>query len=139
MTIQEARAELQELSNLQAYMKCVKRQRDELWTKFTSIKITNYQSDGAHATFDQEEQLADIVDKLTTFEKQLSDTLLKAQEREAYLLDKIRRLRFPYSEALMRRYIEHQKFEKIAYEMCYSYNYVLYQLIPRAIKKYANL
>lgn len=139
MTIQEARAELQELANLQSYTVRVKRQRDELWTKFTAIRITNYQSEGVRSTFDQESHLADIIDKLTMFEKKLSETLLKAQEREAVLRDKLNRLPFPYGEILTRRYVEHQKLEKISYEMVYTYFYLANKLLPKAVKKYAEL
>ena len=139
MTIQEARAELQELSNLKAYMVRIKRQRDELWTKFTSIKITNYQSQGVHSTFDQEAQLAEIVDKLTTFEKQLTDAFYKAQERESALREKVNHLPFPYGEILTRRYIERHKLEKISYEMGYTYFYLANKLLPKSVKKYAEL
>jgi len=52
---------------------------------------------------------------------------------------KIYSLEKPYSELLERRYIEDESWERIAYEMGYTYHYVTVEMHPKALEMIKKL
>lgn len=139
MTTAEARQELHELANLQSHITQLRLQREELNASLTAIKVTDYSASGHGGTSDGTDKLNAVIDKLSVLDEKYYNTVYELQERQTGILERINKLPYPYSEMLTRRFVNHERYEKIADVMGYSYFYVCKRGIPTAIKKYADL
>lgn len=139
MTTAEARQELHELANLQSHITQLRLQREELNASLTAVRVTDYSTSGHGGASDGTDKLNAVIDKLSGLDEKYFNKLYDLQERQTAVLEKINKLPYPFSEMLTRRFVKHERYEKIADAMGYSYYYVCKRGIPTAIKKYADL
>ena len=139
MTIQEARAELKQIGVL--YNRIVERKQRlaELRLSMKDIRISKYgNKPAAGATPQDNYRLETTIDRCTKLEAQIAGDIITMAETQQKLIEKIERLPDPYATVLSKKYIHLQRFEKIAVDMNYTYEWVRH-LNSTGIKKFAEL
>lgn len=139
MTIQEARAELKQIGVLYNRIAERKQRLAELRASMGSIRLVQYGNQPtAGATPQDNYQLETAIDRCTKLETQIADDIATMAETQQKLIEKIERLPEPYATVLSKRYIHLQRFEKIAADMNYTYEWMRH-LNSAGIKKFAEL
>ena len=139
MTQQQARVELKQIHTYYNRISERKQRLAELRSSMANIKITNYGVCPARgATKKDEYRLEATIDRATKIETKIAHDIIAMEEARQALVDKIERLPEPYATVLTRRYIHLQRFEKIAVDMDYTYEWVRH-LDCTGVKKFAEL
>ena len=139
MTIQEARAELKKIGVLYNRIAERKQRLAELRQSMGSIRLSKYGNQPtAGATRIDNYRLEKAIDRCTKLETQIADDIVAMAETQQTLIEKIENLPEPYATVLSKRYIHLQRFEKIAVDMNYTYEWVRH-LNSAGIKRFADL
>ena len=139
MTIQGARAELKQIGVLYNRIAERKQRLAELRASMSSIRICKYGlQSSTGATAHDKYRLESAIDRATKIETQIASDIVVMAEAQQRLVEKIERLPEPYASVLTKRYIHLQRFEQIAVDMNYTYEWVRH-LNSDGIKKYADM
>ena len=139
MTTQAARAELKQIGVLYNRISERKQRLAALRLSMGDIRISKYgDQPAAGATAQDNYRLETAIDRCTKLEIKIANDIAAMAETQQKLIEKIERLPEPYATVLSKRYIHLQRFEKIAVDMNYTYEWVRH-LNSSGIKKFAEL
>ena len=139
MTTQEARTELKQISVLYNRISERKQRLAELRASMGSIRLSSYDNQPtAGATQRENYRLENAIDRCTKLETQIADDIATMAETQQALIEKIEKLPEPYATVLAKKYIHFQSFEKIAYDISYSYRQVK-RIHHSGVEKFAVL
>ena len=119
-------------------IKALKRRINELESTKTAIGSPGWSGDPVQTSKSGEAKYVRTIEKIAETEEILSIRIGEYSDLLDQMAEEIRQLKNPvYSEVLVRRYLDFQSFEKISYEMNYSYGYTR-NLHQRALRTFAE-
>lgn len=120
-------------------IKALKRRIYELESVKTAIGSPDYGTDSVQTSKSPEAKFVKTIERITETEELLSIRIGEYSDLLNQMAEEIRTLKNPvYSEVLVRRYLDFQSFEKISYEMHYSFGYTR-NLHQRALREFELL
>lgn len=129
------------LNRVRALKVCINtrlRQLEELHEMKTAIGSPSRTGDPVQTSKSGEAPYTRTVEKIAELEQEISGMIESYEEVKGRIITEIALLESPvYVEVLMRRYIQYERFEQIAYEMSYSYDHAR-RLHGMALKAFAE-
>lgn len=123
---------------LKMSIKALERKRQEFEALKTAISSPMRDSDPVQTSKSGDAKYVRTIEKIAETEEILSIRIGEYSDLLDQMAEEIRQLKNPvYSEVLVRRYLDFQSFEKISYEMNYSYGYTR-NLHQRALRTFAE-
>ena len=138
MTQQEARNELKQIHTYYNRIAERKQRLAQIRSSMSNIRISKYGNKPVKGASSHDQyRLETAIDRATNLEKQISKDIVAMSEAQQLLVEKIERLPEPYASVLTRRYIHLERFEKIAIDMNYTYEWVRH-LDSKGVKLYSE-
>lgn len=131
--IETAKKELNSYHDLFCKTRNLKQDLAELRERMNSCRITKYDDEPRGTA--PNDSIEELFDKLHEMECKIAQNIWAMSDRQLELVDKIHKLQGDHANLLHRRYIERERFEKIAVEMHYSWRNIMY-LHKRALVDY---
>lgn len=121
-----AKEYLQQLRRLDVMIKQKISEKEELQRKAGSISAIDYSKEKIKAEPSGEAAFERITDRIHSLEKEINDEIDCFVDKRHTIIKQIQRLKnVDHFDLLFKRYVQFKKFEQIAVEMNFSYQYVL--------------
>lgn len=109
---------------------------DKFMTRATKV-TASFDETSSHSN-KISDKVGDNAIKLVEIREKWRTLWVDAERERLTIVDRINKLDEPYSTILMLRYVQEKKFEQIAFEMNYSYDWITH-LHGEALDKFKNL
>lgn len=109
---------------------------DKFMTRATKV-TASFDATSSHSN-KISDKVGDNATKLVEIREKWRTLWVDAERERLTIVDRINKLEEPYSTILMLRYVQEKKFEQIAFEMNYSYDWITH-LHGEALDKFKNL
>ncbi len=121
-----AKEYLQQLQRLDTVINQKLKELDDLRAMSTSIGSVDYSKERVQTSMSGEAQFVKVIDKMIELDREISREIDTFIDEKHKIINQIQSLKnADYISLLFKRYVEFKKFETIACEMNFTYQYVL--------------
>ena len=138
MTSKEAREELKRIRQYQNKIAERKQRLSQLRSTMITIRTSSFDVPVVGGSPANGCRLENLIDRASKLENQIYVDIVSMEEEKQRLCVQIEKLPEPYCSVLTRRYVGLQRFEKIAVDLNYTYEWVRH-LDGIGVKKFADL
>lgn len=121
----KAKEYLQQLKRLDTLIDQKIKELDEL-RSMSTVGAVDYSTERVQSSHSQDAPFVRIVHKMIELEQEINSEIDAFVDKKHRIINQIQKLKNPdYISLLFKRYVEFKKFETIAIEMNYTYQYIL--------------
>lgn len=121
----KAKEYLQQLKRLDTLIDQKIKELDEL-RSMSTVGAVDYSTERVQSSHSQDAPFVRIVHKIIELEQEINSEIDTFVDKKHRIINQIQKLKNPdYISLLFKRYVEFKKFETIAIEMNYTYQYIL--------------
>lgn len=121
----KAKEYLQQLKRLDTLIDQKIKELDEL-RSMSTVGAVDYSTERVQSSHSQDAPFVRIVHKMIELEQEINSEIDTFVDKKHRIINQIQKLKNPdYISLLFKRYVEFKKFETIAIEMNYTYQYIL--------------
>lgn len=121
----KAKEYLQQLKCLDTLIDQKIKELDEL-RSMSTVGAVDYSTERVQSSHSQDAPFVRIVHKIIELEQEINSEIDTFVDKKHRIINQIQKLKNPdYISLLFKRYVEFKKFETIAIEMNYTYQYIL--------------